>query len=204
MAHNNLQVRPTKIGIQSVASPMGKTDPTRIVCQRPILVVVGRPLHNRSLIPKAAVRTAVPKWSSRRDSRKCTKKLPSNPSKPSKRKVGRQRWQVHRRRSDKHQNGSRVATPKSSGSRRLLEVHKQVHETLRRELWDDRSASGALRSGYCSEPRRWVYPLGSFFLGAKCMRQPVPRIAARDTITHNHTDDVRVVGITEVPGWGTP
>ena len=29
-----------------------------------------------------------------------------------------------------HQNGSRVATRKSSGSRRLLEVHRQVHKTL--------------------------------------------------------------------------
>ena len=28
-------------------------------------------------------------------------------------------------------NGSRVATPKGSGSRRLLEVHMQVHKTLR-------------------------------------------------------------------------
>ena len=77
---------------------------------------------------------------------------------------------------------------------------------LRRGLWDERIASGALRSGYCSEIRRWVYPLGSFFLGAKCMRQLVPRIATRDTITHKHsmTDDVRVVGTTEVPGLGTP
>ena len=38
------------------------------------------------------------------------------------------------------------------------------------------------------------------------MRQPVPRIAARHTITHNHsvTDDVRVVGTAEVPGLGAP
>ena len=85
------------------------------------LVVVGRPLHHRSLVPKSVVRTAVPKWSSRRDKRKCTKRPPSNPvGKPSKCKVGRQRWQLHRRRSDKHQNGSRVATPKGSGSRRLI------------------------------------------------------------------------------------
>ena len=50
--------------------------------------------------------------------RECTKRPPSNPvGKPSKRKVGRQRWQLHRRRSDKHQNGSRVVTPKGSGSR---------------------------------------------------------------------------------------
>ena len=34
----------------------------------------------------------------------------------------------------------------------------------------------------------------------------VPRIAARHTTTHNHsvTDDVLVVGTTEVPEWGTP
>ena len=39
----------------------------------------------------------------------------------------------------------------------------------------------------------------------KCMRQPVPPIAARHTIAHNHsvTDDVLVVGTTEVPGLGT-
>ena len=42
------QVRPTKIGVQSVASPMGRTDRTWIVRQRPILVVVGRPLHHRT------------------------------------------------------------------------------------------------------------------------------------------------------------
>ena len=38
------------------------------------------------------------------------------------------------------------------------------------------------------------------------MRQLVPRIAARHTITRNHmvTDDVRVVGTAEVPGLGTP
>ena len=30
-----------------------------------------------------------------------------------------------------HPNGSRLATPKGGGSRRLLEVHMQVHKTLR-------------------------------------------------------------------------
>ena len=77
--------------------------------------------------------------------------------------------------------------------------------TLWRGAWDERIASGALRNGYCSESRRWVYPLGSFFLGAKCMRQPVPCIAVRHTITHNHSviDDVHFVGTTEVPGLGT-
>ena len=60
MAHDDLQVRPMKIGVQSVARLMSQTGPTRIVCQRTILVVVGRPVHHRSLVPKAAVRTAVP------------------------------------------------------------------------------------------------------------------------------------------------
>ena len=32
---------------------------------------------------------------------------------------------------EKHRNGSRVATPKGSGRRRLLEVHMQAHKTLR-------------------------------------------------------------------------
>ena len=105
MAHNDLEVRPTKIGAQSVASPIGQTGPTRIVRQRPM--VVGRPLHYQGLVPKAAVQTAVPKWSSRQDRRKCTKRPPSNRvGKPSKRKVGRRRRQFHRRKSDKHQNGS--------------------------------------------------------------------------------------------------
>ena len=61
-----------------------------IVRQQPILVVMGRPLRHQSLVPKAAVHTAVPKWSPRCDTRKCTKRPPSNPmGKPSKRKVGR-------------------------------------------------------------------------------------------------------------------
>ena len=80
MAHNDLQVRPMKIGVQSVARPMSQTAPTRIVRQRPILVVVERPLHRRSLVPKAAVRAAVPKWSLRPDTRKCTRRPPSNPA----------------------------------------------------------------------------------------------------------------------------
>ena len=62
------------------------------------------------------------------------KKAPSNPAgKASKRKVGRHVWQLQWHISDKHQNGSRVATPKGSGRRRLCEVHKQVHKTLRYE-----------------------------------------------------------------------
>ena len=56
---------------------------------------------------------------------------------------------------------------KRQRSRRLLEVHREVHKTLRRGLWDERSASSALRGGYCSESHRWVYPVGSFFLGCK-------------------------------------
>ena len=41
--------------------------------------------QHRSLVPKAAVQAAVPKWSSRRDTRKCTKRPPSNPAgEPSK------------------------------------------------------------------------------------------------------------------------
>ena len=94
---------------------------------------------------------------------------------------------------------------KRQSSRRLLDVHREVHKTLHLGLWDEHSASSALRSGYCSESRRWVYALGSFFLGAKYMRQPFPRIAARDTITRNHsvTDDVRVVGTTKCLGLGT-
>ena len=55
MAHNDLQVRPMKIGIQSVASPMSQTGPTLIVRQRPILVLVGRPLHHQRLVLKAAL-----------------------------------------------------------------------------------------------------------------------------------------------------
>ena len=49
-------------------------------------------------------------------------------------------------------------------------------------------------------------PREFFFWGAKCMREVVTRIAARHTTTHNHsvTDDVLVVGTTEVPGLGTP
>ena len=44
-----------------------------------------------SLVPKAAVQTAIPKWSSRLGTRECTKRPPSNPmGKSSKRKVGRQ------------------------------------------------------------------------------------------------------------------
>ena len=135
MAHNDLQVRPMKIGVHSVACPMSPTGPTRVVRQQPILVVVGCPLHHRSLVPKAAVRTAVPKWSSRQDTRKCTRRPPSNPEgKASKRKVGkvgRHLWHLQWHISDKHQNGSRVATPKGGGSRRLCEVHKQVRKTLR-------------------------------------------------------------------------
>ena len=80
MAHNDLQERPMKIGVQSVARPMSQTGPTRIVRQRPISVVVGCPLHRRSLVPTAAVRTAIPKWSLRQDTRNCTRRPPSNPA----------------------------------------------------------------------------------------------------------------------------
>ena len=97
---------------------------------------------------------------------------------------------AHKRQAPERKSSS---DSKRQRSRRLLEVHREVHKTLRRGLWDERSASSALRSGYC-ESQRWAYPIGSFFLGAKCMRQPVPRIAARDTITHT----------TEVLGLGTP
>ena len=38
-----------------------------------------RDIHHRSLVPKAAVRTAVPKWSSRQDTRKCTKRPQATP-----------------------------------------------------------------------------------------------------------------------------
>ena len=48
MAHNDLQVRPMKIGVQSIASPTSSTGPTRTVRQRRILVVVGRPLSSGS------------------------------------------------------------------------------------------------------------------------------------------------------------
>ena len=48
--------------------------------------------------------------------------------KASKRKVRKQPWQLQWHRSDKHENGSRVATPKGSGSRQLREVHKHVHK----------------------------------------------------------------------------
>ena len=103
--------------------------------------------HHQSLVPKAAVWTAVPKWSSRKDTRKCTKRPSSNPAgKASKQKVGRHPWQLQCHRSDKHQNGSRVATPKGSGSRQLVEVNRHVHKTLRYGgTWDQRGASGALR-----------------------------------------------------------
>ena len=50
MAHNDvLQVRPMKIGIQSVISRMSETGLARIVRQRPIIIVVGCPLHHRSM-----------------------------------------------------------------------------------------------------------------------------------------------------------
>ena len=66
-----------------------------------------RDIHHQSLVPKAAVRTAVPKWLSRQDTRKCTKRPSSNPAgKASKQKVGRHPWQLQWQRSDKHQNGS--------------------------------------------------------------------------------------------------
>ena len=49
------------------------------------------------------------------------------------------------------------------------------------------------------------YRKGVFVLGG-CEVHAVPRIAARHTTTRNHsvTDDVLVVGTTEVPGLGTP
>ena len=80
MAHKDLQMRPMKIGIKSAARLMSQTGLTRIVRQRPILVVVERPLHHRSLLPKAAVRIVVSKWSSRQDTRKCTKRPSSKPA----------------------------------------------------------------------------------------------------------------------------
>ena len=40
--------------------------------------------------------------------------------------MGRQRLQLHRHRSDKHENGSRVETPNGH-----VDVHRQVHTTLR-------------------------------------------------------------------------
>ena len=93
MAHKDLQMRPMKMGVQSVARLMSQTGLTRTVRQRAILIVVGRPLHHRSLVPKAAVRTVVSKCSSRQDTRKCTKRPSSNPAgKASDRKVERHPW----------------------------------------------------------------------------------------------------------------
>ena len=45
----------------------------------------------------------------------------------------------------------------------------------------------------------------SFWVGMKCMRQAVRRIAARRTTTHNHTltNDALVVGKTKVLGLST-
>ena len=45
-----------------------------------------------------------------------------------------------------------------------------------------------------------------FLFWGGCEVHAVPRIAARHTTTHNHsvTDNVLVVGTTEVPGLGTP
>ena len=55
MAHNDiLELRPMKIGVRSVASPMSQMGPAWIVLQQPIRVVVGCPLLSRSLAPKAA------------------------------------------------------------------------------------------------------------------------------------------------------